>query len=184
MLPSSTASTYGFALVDTPPTTPIPTLSVRVFEPSSSEANMVPYLAAIHANCITADHTIMSFLPPIDQEKLLQLWRDVIAEVRARQRLMVLLFDESPGQQPPASLMGVATLKTPESETGPFRGWVKNVLVSPRFRRRGGGRALMGKVEEEAAKRGRNLLVRRHPSSSEVLFLFSALFASSLAYST
>ncbi|SPN99617.1 uncharacterized protein DNG_02469 [Cephalotrichum gorgonifer] len=164
-----------------------PALSTRLF--TESETHLIPYLAAIHANCITSDHTIVTFLPPLDQDRLLGFWKDRIAEVRDGRRFMILLFDESqrrtadaatfqssspavtaptPGNPGPAaagraldgpSLVGVVMLSTPYSETGPFRGWVEKLLVSPRFRRRGGARALMGALEEEAARRGRTLLM-------------------------
>jgi ribosomal protein S18 acetylase RimI-like enzyme len=135
-------------------------VTVRLFNPD--ETHLVPYLAAIHANCITADQAIVSFLPPIDREKLLQFWRDMINQVRTGERLMVVLFDESMSPQPTQlglQLMGVVMLSTPPSETGPFRGWIEKLLVSPRFRRKGAATALMRKLEEEALRKGRTLLV-------------------------
>lgn len=154
--------------------------SIRLF--TDSEAHLIPYLAAIHANCITADHAIVTFLPPINHDRLLQFWKDCIAEVRAGTRAILLLFDDSESSDPPVSvgpaaaapgnpgatsgktldglhLMGVVMLSMPFSETGSFRGWVEKLLVSPKFRRRGGARALMGALEREALSRGKTLLV-------------------------
>lgn len=161
-----------------------PPLSTRLF--TESEAHLIPYLAAIHANCITADQAIVTFLPPIDHDRLLRYWKDCIADVRAGTRAIVLLFDESdpdppsahvppPGVAPgnPGStsgktldglhLMGVVMLSMPYSETGSFRGWVEKLLVSPKFRRKGGARALMGALEEEALRRGKTLIVSPPP---------------------
>jgi GNAT superfamily N-acetyltransferase len=133
--------------------------ATRLFSPDDS--SIVPYLAALHANCITHDQTIATFLPPLSHEKLLKWWKDCIAEVVAGTRLMVLLLDESqPGSKPKGQeLMGVVMLLMPFSETGAMRGFVEKLLVSPKFRRRGGARALMAHVEEEAKKLGRTLLV-------------------------
>lgn len=157
-------------------------ISTRLF--TESEAHLIPYLAAIHANCITADHAIVTFLPPLNQDRLLQYWKDCIADVRAGHRAIILLFDESGASAPTdvsvaspsaaapgnpgatsgktidgLNLMGVVMLYTPYSETGGFRGWVEKLLVSPKFRRRGAARALMGALEEEAIRRGKTLLV-------------------------
>lgn len=51
-------------------------------------------------------------------------------------------------------------LSKPYWETGPFRGYVEKLLVSPLCRRVGVARALMLKVEEVAREKGRTLLVR------------------------
>lgn len=141
---------------------PLPTHSTRLF--TDNETHLIPYLAAIHANCITADHSIVTFLPPLDQDKLLKFWKDVIADIREGKRFMVLLFDESESHPPQSGLqlMGAVTLSVPYSETGPFRGWVEKLVVSPKFRRRGGATALMKALEAEAVRRGRTLLVSLH----------------------
>jgi ribosomal protein S18 acetylase RimI-like enzyme len=47
----------------------------------------------------------------------------------------------------------------PVTETGPFRGEVNKLMVSPRHRRRGIARRVMGLLEEVARERGRHLLV-------------------------
>jgi len=140
-----------------------PGVSTRLF--TENETHLIPYLAAIHANCITSDHSIVTFLPPLDQDKLLKFWKDVIADIREGKRFMVLLFDESEPQptQSGLQLMGAVTLSIPYSETGPFRGWVEKLIVSPKFRRRGGATALMKTLEVEALRRGRTLLVRSDP---------------------
>lgn len=179
-------------------------LSTRLF--TDSESHLIPYLAAIHANCITSDSAIVTFLPPLDQDRLLRFWKDLIADVHAGRRFMILLFDEphaqlhheqseSPPQPQSAGggegpavapgnpgatsgktveglhLMGVVTLSMPYSETGSFRGWVEKLLVSPKFRRRGAARALMGALEEEALRRGRTLLVSLFPPSPPLVCL-------------
>jgi GNAT superfamily N-acetyltransferase len=137
--------------------------STSVFS-SAEHAQLVPYLAALHASCITHDRMIGTFLPPLHHEKLLSWWKERIAEVNAGTRVIVLLLSESqPGARAKGTeLMGVAMLDMPESETGPFRGYVEKVLVSNKFRGHGGARALVSTIEAEALKRGKTLLVSYH----------------------
>ncbi|KAK1965693.1 hypothetical protein LY78DRAFT_658044 [Colletotrichum sublineola] len=132
-----------------------------IFSPAD-HGHLIPYLAALHAACISSDRTLATFLPPLSHEKLLGWWKDRIAEVTAGTRIMLILLDESePGSKPKGTeLMGVVMLLMPYSETGPFRGFVEKLLISPKFRRRGGARMLMSALEGEAVQRGRTLLVR------------------------
>ncbi|CCF45594.1 acetyltransferase [Colletotrichum higginsianum] len=75
--------------------------------------------------------------------------------------MLILLNESEPGTRPKGTeLMGVVMLWMPYSETGPFRGFVEKLLISPKFRQRGGARALMSTLEGEAVRRGRTLLVR------------------------
>ncbi|KAK3319291.1 hypothetical protein B0H66DRAFT_265501 [Apodospora peruviana] len=123
--------------------------------------HLIPYIAALHAACITVDHMIGPFLPPLKNEKLLQWWRDRIAEAVQGTRVIVLLLPETvPGTKPTGTdLRGLAMLKLSEDETGSFRGRIDAVLVNQKFRRQGGAKALVDALEYEAAKRGRTLLL-------------------------
>jgi len=134
--------------------------STHVFS-SAEHAQLVPYLAALHASCITHDRMVGTFLPPLHHEKLLAWWKERIAEVNAGTRVIVLLLNEAePGTKAKGTdVMGVAMLGMPESETAPFRGNVEKVLVSNKFRGHGGAKALMSTIEAEALKRGKTLLV-------------------------
>lgn len=146
--------------------------STHVFS-SAEHAQLVPYLAALHASCITHDRMIGTFLPPLHHEKLLAWWKERIAEVNAGRRVIVLLLDD--GGQPGGGggaarakgtdLLGVAMLGIPDCETALLRAYVEKVLVSSKFRGHGGARALMGAVEAEALQRGKKLLVSRHSRS-------------------
>lgn len=132
-----------------------------LFSPSE-DAHLIPYMAALHAQCVTHDHTIATFIPPLSHDKLLGWWKQRIAEVVAGSRLIVILLDESkPGAKPKGTeLVGVVMLAMPPSETGSMRGFVEKLLVSRNFRGRGGARALIGRLELEARANGRTLLVR------------------------
>lgn len=135
--------------------------SAYVFS-QAAHAHLTPYLAALHASCITHDATIATFLPPLNHDKLLTYWKECIAESNKGTRLIVLLLDESePGSRAKGNeLVGVATMIMPSSETGPFRGFIEKVFVSTKARRKGYGRRLMAALEMEAVGKGRTLLVR------------------------
>jgi GNAT superfamily N-acetyltransferase len=128
---------------------------------AAAHGHLIPYVAALHASCITHDRTIATFLPPLSHEKLLTWWKERIAEATAGNRIIIILADETePGARMQGSqLMGVVMLLMPPSETGSMRGFVEKLLVSPKWRRRGGARALMNMLEAEALQRGKTLLV-------------------------
>lgn len=134
-----------------------------LFTPDT-HTHLLPYLAALHASCITLDHMVGPFLPPLTNEKLLPWWKDRLAEANRGARVIVLLLDPESaahGKKPAGTdLRGLAMLKLAETETGSFRGHIDAVLVDRRWRRQGGAKALVAALEYEAAKRGRSLLVR------------------------
>jgi len=132
-----------------------------LFDPAA-HSQLTPYLAGLHAQCITRDLMTGSFLPPLANEKLLNYWKDRIAETKAGSRVIVLLLN---GVAPAAkvkgdNLVGVAMLATPHSETSPFRANVESLLVAAKHRGKRGSVALMNAVHSQAALRGRTLLVR------------------------
>ncbi|RDA91675.1 hypothetical protein CP533_0065 [Ophiocordyceps camponoti-saundersi (nom. inval.)] len=156
-----------------------PGYRVQAFD-ATTHSQLTPYLAAIHASCITHDRAMATFLPPLSHEKLLSWWKERIAEVSGGRRLIWMLVRESHGDQQPQpqqdkqdlvtvsgpDLIGVVMLALPFSETGALRATVEKLLVHRAFRRRGGARALMAALEEEAAKIGRSLLLLDTESGS------------------
>lgn len=134
-----------------------------IFFDAKEHSHVTPYLAAIHASCITQDRTIATFVPPLSHDKLLSWWKERIAEVVNGVRLIFLLIKsaDKSGLIRGPEIMGVVMLHMPLSETGPFRCMVEKLLVHKNFRGRGGARLLMNALEEEAFKRQRTLLVRR-----------------------
>lgn len=130
-------------------------------------AQLIPYIAALHASCITHDHTPATFVPPLSHEKLLYWWKDRIAEVSAGTRLIFLLVrndlsssitvDVSPIKG--ADLLGVAMLDLPTAETDLFRASVEQLLIHTTYRRQGGAKSLIQTIETEAILRGKTLLV-------------------------
>ena len=131
----------------------------------SLHSHLVPYLAAIHASCITHDRTIATFLPPLSHDKLLSWWKQRIAEIAEGTRIIYLLLrnmDPNIGPRGP-DLMGVVMLYMPYSETGSFRGIVEKLLVHKSYRGHGGARALISALEVEASSLGRTMLVSNVP---------------------
>ncbi len=155
-------------------------------------AHLIPYLAAIHASCITQDHTIATFLPPLSHEKLLGWWKDRIAEVSAGSRIILMLSRDATSNyhnhndndiiggggsgggdyleqsMEGSEIVGVVMLSMPYSETGPFRASIEKLLVHASWRGRGGARKLVEAIEEEALSRGRTMLVSSTPFSSVI----------------
>ncbi|KAK0645667.1 hypothetical protein B0T16DRAFT_390245 [Cercophora newfieldiana] len=122
---------------------------------------LIPWIAALHASCITQDHMVGPFLPPLTNEKLLPWWRERIAEVNAGTRVIVLLLAQTtPAKKAEGrDFRGLAMFKTSDVETGTFRGHIDAVLVNQKYRRQGGARALVRALEYEAARKGRTLLL-------------------------
>ncbi|PON29577.1 hypothetical protein TGAM01_v201826 [Trichoderma gamsii] len=110
----------------------------------SAHSHLVPYLAALHASCITHDHTIATFLLPLSHEKLLAWWKERIGETNGEKRVMLLLVsDLDPnGAIRGPEIKGVVMLWMPYSETGSFRGFVENLLVHKSHRGKGGAKLL------------------------------------------
>lgn len=124
-------------------------------------AHLTPYLAGLHAQCITSDKLIATFLPPLSHEKLLAWWKDRIAEATAGTRLIIMLLSgDQPGMRITGDcLVGVAMLAIPHIETSPFRASIESLLISTKYRRRHGATTLLGAVEEQAIIKGKTLLV-------------------------
>ena len=73
---------------------------------------------------------------------------------------MILQFAEGDEEtEAEAEVAGYVCLMMPATETGPFRGEVNKLMVSPDHRRKGVARRVMGLLEEVARERGRELLV-------------------------
>ncbi|KAI8629506.1 acyl-CoA N-acyltransferase [Xylariaceae sp. FL1651] len=138
----------------------MPTPTVRLLSPTE-DAHLVPYIAAIHAACISHDQMIATFLPPLSNEKLLAYWREKIADTTAGTRFIVILLNESePGTVAKGpELMGVVSLSMAQTETLARNAVVEKLMVSPKYRQKGAARAMMEFLETEALSRRRTLLL-------------------------
>jgi GNAT superfamily N-acetyltransferase len=125
----------------------------RLYNPST-DLHHLDAIAQLHASCITTDHTLVTFLPPLSHAKILASWTSWSEQVTTGHRVIILQLsaDES-------ELAGVVSLFMPETETGKHRSEVGRLLVSTGFRKRGIARVLMGSLEEVARERGRWMVV-------------------------
>jgi hypothetical protein len=132
-----------------------------LFSPDS-HSHLTPYLAGLHAQCITRDLMTGSFLPPLANDKLLNYWKDRIAETKAGTRVIILLLKPAaPAAKVKGDdLVGVAMLATPHSETSPFVANVESLLVAAKYREKNGSVTLMNEIHGQAILKGRRLLVR------------------------
>ncbi|KAL2061930.1 hypothetical protein VTL71DRAFT_7308 [Oculimacula yallundae] len=120
---------------------------------------LLPSLASVHAECITSPpYTVASFLPPLSTPRMEAWWTARGAEVTAGSRHIVMQMATNP-ETGKEEVAGYVMLAMPESETGPFRGSVEKLLVSPRWREKGVARRVMVLLEEVAVKEGRGLLM-------------------------
>lgn len=135
---------------------------------SALHAHLIPYLAALHASCITHDQMAGTFLPPLNHEKLLAWWKSRIAEANAGTTVILLLLEGPVTADKPkgSDLMGSIMLRLHPAQTSPHCAFVESLLVSPRYRRRGGARSLIASVETEALRLGKTLLVSLPPPCS------------------
>ncbi|KAI0099061.1 acyl-CoA N-acyltransferase [Nemania sp. FL0031] len=136
------------------------TPTVRLLS-ASDDAHLVPYLAAIHAACINQDAMVATFLPPLDNAKLLTFWKDALKDVSSGTRFIVIQLDESEPGTPAKGpeLKGVVMLSLPQTETFTHQGSLEKLMVSPTFRQRGAAKAMLQLLEKEAANRGRKLIM-------------------------
>jgi GNAT superfamily N-acetyltransferase len=134
-------------------------LPAAVLYDSSKHAGIIAQLAQIHADCVTTDGTLATFLPDSEGRmslpKLEEYWKSRVAQVQDGSRDIILQFADDNEDE----LMGYVSLWMPPSETGPFRSEVEKLMVSPKHRYKGVARRVMAKLEEVAKKKDRGLLV-------------------------
>ncbi|KAJ6512605.1 acetyltransferase [Mycena sanguinolenta] len=129
-----------------------------LFDPSNEKhLALIPAFADIHIACIETDHTIATFTHPLKRDVIIDWWKERVCDVIDGNRIIIMvLAEDAEGKQ---QLAGYVVLYRPLTETGPFRGGVEKLLVSPNFRRRGIARILMEKLEEQAKINGQTLLM-------------------------
>jgi GNAT superfamily N-acetyltransferase len=118
---------------------------------AAAAASAIPRLSKILIGCV-AEGAGVSFLPPLAPAMAQQFWRGIASKVATGTH--VLLAAWSGGV-----LAGTATLAMDMPQNQPHRAEVAKVLVDPTIRRRGLARALMTRLEQEALRAGRSLLM-------------------------
>ncbi|PVH82617.1 acetyltransferase [Cadophora sp. DSE1049] len=145
-----------------------------LYDPTK-HAHLIPSLASLHAECITSPpYTIASFLPPLSLPRMEAWWTARAAEVAAGSRHIIMQLARNP-ETGKEEVAGYVMLAMPESETGPFRGGVEKLLVSPRWRERGIARRVMRVLEDVANREGRGLLMLGTTKGSPAEFIYPRL---------
>jgi len=94
----------------------------------------------------------IGFMPPINPEEALGYWRDVIAAMRAGDRLLLVAMDGG-------LIQGSVQIHLEQRANGNHRAEVIKLFVHRRARRRGLAKALMLEVESTARRLRRTLLL-------------------------
>lgn len=128
---------------------------------ADSHTHLLEQFVTIHDDCIVHDHQLLTFLPDettgrVDRTKLIKYWQQEATAVRDGLKDVIVQMSDDKRQ---GVVAGLVVLYKPPSETGPFRGVVEKLMVSPLFRRRGVARRLNLKLEEVAIQNNRGLLV-------------------------
>ena len=109
-----------------------------------------PRLLAILTACV-AEGAGVSFLPPLGRETARGFWRKVATDVANGSTILLAAWSGG-------VLAGTVSLALVGIQNQPHRAEVAKLLVDLAIRRRGLARALMLRLEQEAAARGRTLL--------------------------
>lgn len=158
--------------------------SPRIIQLSSDLPNidaLIVGITHIHASCIEYDKTEATFLPPLSYTRILQWWHERLNECMTGGRHIWVELQpissrkaqlESPlkdnelkpihvesDPDTPYEVAGLVALYKPASETGPFRGEVHKLLVSPNHRQKGVARRLMATLERVALAEGKTNLM-------------------------
>ena len=118
---------------------------------AAATASAEPRLCDILTACV-AEGAGVSFLPPLARETARRFWRGIAKDVAAGSRIVL-------GAWVDGELSGTVMLGFPGAENQPHRADVQKLMVHPAARRAGVARALMQRLEHEAARAGRYLLV-------------------------
>jgi GNAT superfamily N-acetyltransferase len=123
-------------------------------------SHLPPSIASLHIACIMHDHTLATFLPPLEHFKVLKMWQAYAADVERGSRHIIMVLAPATSAFCNAGVARVVMLNKPFAETGPFRAEVLKLFTSLNHRRKGIAKRLMVRLEEVARKEERTLLVR------------------------
>jgi hypothetical protein len=101
-----------------------------------SPDSLIDQITELHISCCESDGTIATFLPPWNREEIVSWYRERFEEARKGSRHIFVFLAEDGQHQ--IRLGGFVMLAKPFSYTGPFRGGVEKLFVSPDFRKRWG----------------------------------------------
>ena len=131
-----------------------------VFSPTEHR-HLTPYLAVLYRR-------VYPRIPLLDYKELLTLWKKHTDEIELKRRMILVLVNES---QPNTKvredeLVGMVSLSMPPPHIASHRGTIETLEISDRFDWDDGASILLSKLEGEALRLGRTLLVSQGSSSS------------------
>jgi hypothetical protein len=165
---------------------------IHVLGPSTRALSVIiESMVQIHASCVLNDDMVATFIPPLSHHVMTENWISFVNEVSSSSRLILiyvskitsrssgkdtkapfekhvwpLLPNEGGDRQPDLEVSGVVSLACPTSQTGPFRGLVQRLFISPYHRRKHLATHLVAELEKRAIARGRWSLMLDTPAGS------------------
>ncbi|KAL6862035.1 putative acetyltransferase [Trichoderma novae-zelandiae] len=135
-------------------------ITIIRFSPSN-HSHLIPAIVQMHIACIQSDGALLRFLPPFTPEKRQKMeafWNDRLSQISTGRRIALIALASTEGNDDHGDLAGIIELGMPDADTGPFRGDLEMLMVSPRYRRRGLAAQLISNLEETAREEKRTLL--------------------------
>ena len=126
-------------------------VTVRRVGPNEAAA-CVEALADVLVDCVEGGASV-SFMLPISRERALAFWKKVADGVQRGERVLLVAEDGE------GTIVGTVQLIVDLPENQPHRADVAKMLVHRRARRKGVAQQLMERVDEEARREGRTVLV-------------------------
>ncbi|KAL7941983.1 hypothetical protein V8C42DRAFT_333240 [Trichoderma barbatum] len=135
-------------------------ITIIPFAPSQ-HTHFIPAIIQLHIDCIQSDGALLRFHPPFSPEKRQKMesfWNERLSQISTGRRITLIALVSS-ADKDQDDVAGIIELGMPEADTGPFRGDVEMLMVSPNYRRRGLANKLIAELEEIAIEKRRTLLV-------------------------
>ncbi|KAI9651875.1 MAG: hypothetical protein M1831_007540 [Alyxoria varia] len=122
---------------------------------------LLPSFVNIHASTIETEKIALTFLPPLNLDKMRAYWEEQLAKTTSTPPANTIIMEFCPSTKTgKAELAGFVVLaKHMWTETGALRANVEKLIVSPDYRKRGCGGRLMRKLEEVARSEKRTYLI-------------------------
>ncbi|OCO98666.1 MULTISPECIES: GNAT family N-acetyltransferase [unclassified Ensifer] len=139
---------------------------IRLLDEAQARA-AIPALAEVLSDCVEGGASV-GFMQPYPPESALAYWQGVVAAVAAGDTL--LMVAEEAGR-----ILGTVQVGVAQMPNQPHRGDLKKLLVHRAARGKGLARRLMEAVEDEAAVRGKTLLVLDTATGSEAEAIYPRL---------
>ncbi|PKK46014.1 hypothetical protein CI102_10497 [Trichoderma harzianum] len=134
-------------------------INIIPFSPSQ-HTHLIPAIIQMHIDCIQSDGALLRFHPPFTPAKVQKMetfWNERFSQIPTGRRITLIALLSSDGKDQ-GDIAGIIELGMPEADTGPFRGDVEMLMVSPNYRRRGIANKLLKELEEIAKEKKRTLL--------------------------